>query len=67
MTFVVMLNLTRDMTAYGRFSCFAISLGIIALLFFFLIREPKFKEKEEDFILNGKKISWLEKTKLITI
>ena len=52
-----MLNLTREMTAYGRFSSFAISLGIITLMFFFLVREPRFKEKEEDVLLDGKKIS----------
>jgi hypothetical protein len=54
LTFLIVLNLTREMTPYGRFQLFGISLICFAIIFLFLIREPRFKEKRslrgfEDF------------------
>jgi MFS family permease len=45
MTFVLVLNITRGMTAYGRFKFFGFSVIAIASLFLFLVKEPRFKER----------------------
>lgn len=45
MTFVLVLNITRGMTAYGRFKFFGFSVIAIACLFLILVKEPRFKER----------------------
>jgi len=40
LTFAVMLNLTRDMSPYGRFQTYGLSLILLTVLFAALIKEP---------------------------
>jgi MFS family permease len=47
LTFLIMLNLTRGMTQYGRFRTFGFSIIAIAALFFLLVKEPRYKEKRK--------------------
>lgn len=47
LTFLVMLNLTRNMTGYGRFQVFGFSLAVIAALFFLIVKEPTIKQKSQ--------------------
>jgi MFS family permease len=46
MTFVVVLNITRGMTPYGRFKFFGFTIIAIACLFLYLVKEPRFKENK---------------------
>ena len=48
LTFVIMLNATRHLSPYGRFQVFAFTIFLISLLFFFSVKEPKFKLKKVD-------------------
>ena len=41
LTFVVVLNLTKNMNAYDQFLTFSVSIAMIAVGFFILVKEPK--------------------------
>jgi hypothetical protein len=41
LTFVVVLNLTKNMNAFDQFFTFSVSITIIALGLFYMIKEPK--------------------------
>ena len=41
LTFVVVLNITKNMNAFDQFFTFSVSLAMIALGFYYMIKEPK--------------------------
>jgi hypothetical protein len=46
MTFVLVLNITRGMSAFGRFKFFGFSVIAIAFIFLLIVKEPRFKERK---------------------
>ena len=41
LTFMVVLNITKNMNAFDQFFTFSVSLAMIALGFYYMIKEPK--------------------------